>query len=232
MIKLGNLALNGTPRVAVSVTGGLSASALRKVRRWADIVEFRIDQFASHKPAQVLKELKQLKNFPSIATIRSRKEGGKWASSETARLELFKAILPEVDAVDVELSSKAILKKVAHEARRLNKILIVSHHRFDKTPPVGQLDRIAKKAFAEGADIVKIAAHARSPKDVRLLGEWTLKNNSKNIIVLAMGPEGAVSRILFPELGSLITYSYLDKPTAPGQFDCRTTRKLLQKLQP
>ena len=46
---------------------------------------------------------------------------------------------------------------------------------------------------------------------------FTIDNKSKNIITISLGDIGSISRLVFPALGSLITYAYLNKPSGPGQ---------------
>ncbi len=233
MIQLGKVKLNGTPRVALAVKDRVPAAAVRGLaKQGVDIIELRIDQFSSAAEKDVLNEIKKYKSFPKIATLRARAEGGAWKGSEKERLSLFKAVIPKVEAVDIELSSKRILAAVVREARRKGKKIIVSYHNFSGTPSDPQLNQIFARAKKAGADIVKIAALVRRPADARRLAVFTLANAEKNLICIGMGGRGAVTRVLFPGLGSLITYAFLGKPTAPGQFDLRTTSHLLKKLYP
>lgn len=195
-----------------------------------DIAELRVDLFSSSEKEYVFKELRKFKGIPTLATIRSKKEGGQWQRTESARLALLKAVLPLVDAVDIELSSAGILKEVIQEARRLKKIAIVSYHNFKTTPTLDSLKKILKKAKAAGADVVKIAAMANSRKDMRTLAEFTLSHADQKLITLSMGKEGAISRILFPALGSLLTFAHAGHSTAPGQWDLKTTSFFIRKL--
>ncbi len=108
MIKLGKLTLNGIPRVAVGFKDGVSSQTLEDIENLGvDIVELRIDQYSSFETEHVSNEVKKFRKFPSIATIRSGDEGGGWNLSEAKRSNLFKAILPYVDAMDIELYSKS-----------------------------------------------------------------------------------------------------------------------------
>ena len=119
--------------IAVPFTDKFSSAAIRRAQKdGMSIAELRIDLYSSYKKKYVLKEVLKFKKIGTIATIRSRKEGGAWKGSEKERLELFKAVLPHVDKIDVELSSAAILKKVVSEAHRLKKTVIVSYHNFQK----------------------------------------------------------------------------------------------------
>ena len=231
MNKLAKLIQNGSPLVAVGFKDGVSLKTLQKAKKdGLGVAELRVDLFSSYDRKHVLKEAAKFKNFPIIATIRSRREGGKWNLSDAQRLELFQALIPKVDAVDIELSSSSLVRKVVKAAHRSGKLTIVSYHNFDRTPDLNSLNTIIKKAKKIGADIVKIAALARSPEDVQRLGLLTVQNKPKNMITIAMGKKGSVSRILFPALGSLITYSSLGETLAPGQLDFSTTVEWVKRM--
>lgn len=233
MLKIGSLDLNGIPRVAVSFKDGVSAQTIDDIRAFGlDIVELRIDRYSSFDTLYVLKEIRKFKDFPSIATIRSEKEGGEWDLSEAKRLELFKAIMADADAIDIEFSAKTIAHPIIEAAKKSKKLVFVSYHNFDRTPEASKLEQVLTGSKEIGADVVKIATLALCPKDVRLLAEFTINHASKNLVTIAMGSEGLVSRIFFPALGSLITYAFLGQPAAPGQLDYKSTSELLRKLYP
>lgn len=233
MIKLGNLTLNGTPRVVVGFRDNVSAEMIEDIENFGlDVVELRIDQYASFEKDHVLREAAKFKKFPSIATIRSEKEGGEWKLSDEKRCALFNAVLAHVNAIDVELSSRSILKKVVSAAHKLKKLVIISYHNFDETPSIDKLNEVTKEAKIFGADIVKIATLILSNADIQLLADYTIQNSSKNIVTVGMGSVGALSRILFPSLGSLMTYASLGRSTAPGQFEYKQTSELLRLLYP
>ena len=64
---------------------------------------------------------------------------------------------------------------------------------------------------------------------MRVLAAFTAENARRHVIAIAMGKAGAASRIIFPGLGSLLTYAHLGRATAPGQMDLKTTVSLLKK---
>ena len=228
-ISLGKLILGSRPAIVVPFSGTVTAPAVRRAKAAGmDAAELRLDLYPSLSPDIFIREIRKFKGTPVIATVRSRKEGGKWSGSEKERLELFKAVFPLVDAVDIELSSKVILKEVLREARRLKKTVIVSYHNFSRTPSRPFLEKILKDAKSAGAGIVKIAAMARSEKDLRILAEFTGARASENLITLSMGSRGAFSGVLLPALGSLLTFAHTGKATAPGQLDLKTTALYLE----
>lgn len=223
--------MKNKPSIAVPFGDRVSAGSIQQaVKSGMQIAELRIDLYSSYQKSHVLSESHKFKKISTIATIRSKKEGGSWKGSEQERLELFKTVLPHVNKIDIELSSGKILKEVITEAHRLKKTVIVSYHNFQKTPSQAALESIFKKAKAAGADLVKIAAMARSKKDMRVLAEFTLRHAKEGVITLSMGKEGVLSRILFPSLGSKLTFAHIGRSTAPGQMDLKATATFFKKL--
>jgi len=220
MIKIGNLKLGDIPRIALVLCTRKNGNFIKEAKsKGADLLELRIDQFRNVNSEYILKSIEQIKGkgLPIIATIRSKREGGKYLADDR-RLNLFEAIIPLIDAIDIELSSQRILNKVVKKAHQTKKTVIISYHNFKKTPGRGILEKLIKEIKTEGGDIVKIACLAKNREDVLRLMEFTLKHRSKNLVTISMGKVGAISRVLFPFVGSLFTYGYLDTPSAPGQL--------------
>jgi 3-dehydroquinate dehydratase I len=233
MIHLGSTKLDGTPRIVLSLNDATPPDLIHEARQLGlDLVELRIDQYSSFDSRHVLRELARFKECSTIATIRLKSEGGVWNFPEPERLSLFKKVIPEVNAVDIELSAETILPDVVQAAHAAKKIAIISYHNFDGTPTLNELNGLMDEAKSFGADIVKIAAMAAKPEDIQVLAGFTIANAKKNIVVIAMGSEGALSRVFFPALGSLLTYAYVGQPTAPGQLGYSELFSLLRKFYP
>ena len=234
MIKLGSLSLiDGMPRIAVGFSDNVSIKVIQDAKNLGlDIAELRMDRYSKHDKKYVLSEIKKFKNFPLIGTIRSKKEGGFWNRSEAERLSLFKVIIPEIDAIDIEISSKDILESVVKAAHAANKIVVISHHNFRKTPSGNDLNKILDEAKSVGADIVKIATFVAKNDDVRTLAGFTIAHRSKGLVTIGMGDKGVITRITFPALGSLITYAALGQSTAPGQLEYADAVDLTRRLYP
>jgi 3-dehydroquinate dehydratase-1 len=233
MINLGSIKLDGTPRIVLSLNDATPPDLIHEARQLGlDLVELRIDQYSSFDSRHVLRELARFKECSTIATIRIKAEGGVWNLPEQERLSLFKKVIPEVNAVDIELSAETILPDVVQAAHAARKIALISYHNFDGTPTLDELNGIMDEAKSFGADIVKIAAMAAKPEDIQTLAGFTIANATKNIVTIAMGSEGALSRVFFPALGSLLTYAYVGQPTAPGQLGYIELLALLRKFYP
>ena len=237
MIKIGKAVLGKSPAIAITLADSESLHLIQKAKRtvgtYCDtplLLEIRIDRFRKLKIDSIISRLQLLRRakLPLIATVRSRKEGGRRFIPEAKRLELFQAVLPHVDAIDVELSSPHLIKTLVPLAKRKGKRTILSYHHFKATPPDAQLIRLIQKGKKRGADIVKIAVTPQRSGDVGRLLLLTKRFRGKGLITIAMGPLGRASRILAPLFGSALTYTFIRKPQAPGQIPLGKLSKQLR----
>ena len=221
------------PTIAVSFDDQVSEADLdRFTADGLDVAELRIDRYQSLAPDHVVAQARRVAEIPTIATIRPHGEGGEWTGSDADRLALFEAVLPEVDGIDIELSSTAILPAVIAAAQRLGTVVIVSHHNFEATPPADELAALAAAAKELGADFVKVSVMAHSPEDVRTLAAFTMQHSGLGLIVIAMGSHGTASRVFFPVLGSCLTYAHHGRHVVDGQLDFHETFALLARFYP
>ena len=231
-ITSGLLTLGGAPRVAVSVSDGVARDAVdAAMTSGAGFFELRADRFSERSPEAVLAEMRRYSGIPTLLTIRSNAEGGAWDSDETTRAHLFDRTIPHADAVDIEIGATAIRDNVIARAREHGKIVIGSFHDFAATPPLAALRDVAAAGRAAGVDIVKVAATCHTLDDVRSLARFTLDEAERGVIAVGMGEHGLCTRIFFGALGSLVTYSFLGAPTAPGQLNCEETLGYLKTFR-
>src|SRR5689334_9841446 len=230
-LAIGSVALApGTPRI-VGAGGEGELDALAAAAE-ADLVELRVDLFRDPQPRSLPGVLRRLRSAgrPVIATVRAAAEGGTPLDDER-RLALYLAALPEADAVDVEIASAGIVGELVPRARALKRTVILSAHVLDATPPVPALLALVDRARELGADVTKLATHAREHADLRTLLAVTLA--AANVVTLAMGPLGPMSRVVLPAAGSLLTYAHVGRPTAPsGQLALGELAPLFRRLRP
>lgn len=183
-----------------------------------DLVEARVDLFREQTPAAAGHFIGAIRAaLPVLLTIRSADEGGAFRGTEPERLALYRALLPNADAVDVELAA-TIRPAVVRAARAARRPVVLSHHDFARTPSDAALDRIVARGFRSGADIVKVAAHVRDDADTTRLAGLLARHAGRPLVVIGMGELGKKTRVLFPALGSLFTFGALGTGTAPGQL--------------
>ena len=230
-LRVGSCMLGGQPRTAAAVSDFLDPSEIdAALREGVDFLELRVDLFPDPTSPRIDAYLAQLRPRPVLLTIRRTEEGGRWPLDETARLNRYLQLIPTTDAVDVELRASAAVD-IIHAARAQGKTVIGSFHDFHTTPETTVLETLIDEFRAIGADILKIATWCHTHADLRRLAAFLCVRESPPMIVLGMGPAGRPSRLLFPFLGSLVTYTYLGTASAPGQLNHRELAALLEQIQ-
>jgi 3-dehydroquinate dehydratase-1 len=230
-VAIGGVVLGQRPRV-VAAGGEHELEALARAEG-ADLVEVRADLFDDPEPAAMVAALRPLRaaGRPIIFTVRAAAEGGR-PLDEARRTALYQAALPHVDAIDAEIVSTALTVDLVPLARAAGRVVILSAHALEATPPQDGLLSLVDRGFGLGADVVKLAAHAAELEDLRTLLAVTLASRRRGIVTLAMGPWGPLSRVTLPAAGSLLTYGHVGTPTAPGQLGVTELADLVRRLYP
>ena len=230
-LVIGALRLGARP--AVVAAGGEADLDALVAADCADLVELRADLFDDPTADRVLASIERLRAAPRpiVFTARAAAEGGR-AMPEDLRAELYRAALPRVDAIDVEIASAALAEELVTRAHATGRVVILSAHDFTATPARETLLSRVERARALGADLAKLATQAASPDDLRTLLEVTLAARAAGVVTLAMGPLGPLSRLVLPAAGSLLTYGAAGRGTAPGQLPVGELAELVARLFP
>lgn len=216
-----------TPKIAGVIVGGINKNGVKRaISAGADILELRVDTFKNLDLAALEAGVKALKGLkkPILITVRSKKEGGAALIADSVREGIFKALIPIADMIDVELGSVKNLKNVLQYAFRHKKKIIVSYHNFVRTPDARTLKNIIDRGVKAGGDIIKIATRVNAPEDAKRLARL-LMDSRHELIVIGMGEKGVFTRVLFPLLGSRLTYGSITGKTAPGQLSIGAIKK-------
>ena len=224
------LELGKRPLIAIPVNDKDFEENVKNAKeKGADIIELRIDQFRDRSIDYILQKISFIKelNLGIIATIRSAKEGGT-PISDYERERIFKSIAPDVDIIDIELSSENIREKVIKIAKENNTLALISYHDFEKTPSEEEIQSIIDKSISIGADIVKYAFNVKTRDDVARIMCTTYKNKDKKLVAIGMGELGRITRTAGFFFGSLITYSYMGVAFAPGQVEIEKLKDELE----
>jgi 3-dehydroquinate dehydratase/shikimate dehydrogenase len=225
------------PRLCVAIQAGSPAELVERAEAAladSNFLEFRLDSLP--KPEAALLKLKEFltrrREVTAIATCRRKPFGGLFAGSLSSELEiLLKAAESGFQIIDLEVESAegtkpASLARFREGLRMAGAALLMSFHDFTKTKG---LEQAAKRIEAFEPDYVKVVSTARSLADnlavLKLIEEHSL---SAQVVGIAMGEEGLVSRVLGPRAGAAFTFaSFADgAETAPGQVAARTLREL------
>lgn len=192
-------------------------------KQGADCLEIRFD-LINERAESIAKKIREKTNLPLIATFRVVEEGGK-INSNVNRYELFFSVINYIDLVDIELNFMD--KTIIYLTHKNKKKLIISYHNFNEMPTTIVLNKIILKAKKYNPFIIKIAFKTSSDEQVTKLLQF-LSDNKNKLAVMALGEKAQASRIAAPILGSCLTYGYIGKATAEGQF---SVRELVEQLK-
>ncbi|GBE06359.1 MAG TPA: type I 3-dehydroquinate dehydratase [Nitrospirae bacterium] len=220
-LAIGQLTLGSVPRVVAAISDSdISKLDVETVER-VDVLELRIDMFENQSPDYVEKVFNSTKirfDKPIIATLRTSDEGGFSKLDDNQKYELFERVMSLSDAIDVEVNSEELLKRIVSLCKADNKLVIGSYHNLDNTPGLEDLTNIVARTKQCGADIVKIAVKANTRSDVSKLASFTEQSKGIGLITISLGPIGQISRVFNPIIGSLMTYGHLGSPSVIGQL--------------
>ena len=229
-----NCAINlaQTPHVVGTITQAATLNNFRREEpRTCDVVEMRLDKIGFNATDWIAKgKAIELQGVPVIFTLRLAAEGGEWRRPDEERAGYFGLALENFAAIDVEWQSR-LVKKLSQTARAAGKQVIVSYHDFVKTPSLRALQDVVIEA-GRYASIVKVTTMITRPADVATLRELLKQDWSVPLCVMGMGEQGTETRVLFPTLGSCLTYGYLDESAAPGQIAAPELVRRLGELSP
>ncbi len=140
-------------------------------------------------------------------------------------------LLDSVSYLDWEAAQLSRARALVETVKAAKVKLIASFHDFSKTPPLGQLLEVERRARDMGADIVKFAFRLHTKEDL-MTGIEALQQASGPMAVMGMGTLGAVSRLLYAQYGSCFVYGHLgNRPTAPGQWSAALCQAALHSLE-
>jgi 3-dehydroquinate dehydratase-1 len=210
-----------------------TAAGLRAAQRLGapevGYVEVRLDSLAASRGMKA-EDIRRIKP-PVLLTARHPAEGGLGVLSLPQRRVLLGEFLPWARAVDVELRSVRSMAGLLEEASRHKMRKVISFHDFRGTPTLKRLREIFRRAHCAGADVVKIAVHLRSARDLAALLQLQASARTP-LATMGMGPLGKVSRLVLAAAGSRLNYGYLDKPQVPGQWPALELVRRLEEVWP
>lgn len=188
----------------------------------ADMIELRFDLCAKKiTPSfcgQMASRVSRQSPLPKIATFRIHEEGGgEIFSKHSQRGGFFQSAFPYVTFIDVEMAAKD-REEIIHAAKKAKKKIIVSVHDLKKMPDESRMDALLREGFSCGADLVKLAFFSKTQMHALRLLAYTLKNNKKGIITVALGENGVFSRVLAGVFGSRILYGHAGKASFAHQL--------------
>lgn len=163
--------------------------------------------------------------IPTIATIRSRKEGGEFDGNiGDWHLAIKPWLNSACDYIDVEEQ----FSPLADEIHSYGKKIIASVH-MNRMPDRAELLEIEKRLRSYG-DIVKIVVAPQSMSDAADFVKFTAEAK-KPIITSIMGSEFAKVRIALMIAGSALIYCHSGVKASAGQYHIADVQKIVEILK-
>lgn len=196
------------------------------VEHGADFREIRIDLIKNRSLENELLGLCRNKTdeIPSIATIRSEKEGGKFNRNLEEWRKRIEPWLVCADYIDIERE----FSSYAAEIKGAGKKIISSVH-LDYMPDPKELKDI-EICLREYGDIPKIVVTPRNFKDVSLFIEFTV-DCEKPVITSVMGEKFKIARIPLLILGSMLIFCHSGNKASSGQYHIDDIKKIIDILK-
>lgn len=226
-----------TARICVPVCVGQAreiASVIARAESVADVVELRLDCLQESELELAFGELRALKRTkPLILTLRPSEQGGRRRLSLSERAEFWLSNQFQDEAQPGFFDYSDIELDLLESEHRENLIsthsrIICSHHDFNGAP--ADIEQIYERMAHTSAHVLKLAFQASDVTDclpvLRLLER--ARREGLEMISIAMGEAGVLTRILSPSRGAFLTYGSLDasQATAPGQLNATELRDL------
>lgn len=234
----------GRPKLIVPIVDRDAQAILDRTAGFAgypiDLVEWRADFFDQAEDLraveQVLQGLRErLPDKPLLFTFRTGQEGGVRSISPKDYLELNRHVAESgwADLIDVEIFGENALENI-RAIHAAGARVVGSNHTFDKTPPHSEILYRLRRAQDMGADILKIAVMARSPRDVLTLlaatEEMYTHYADRPLLTVSMGGTGIVSRLAGEIFGSCATFGIIGQSSAPGQIPVSELSQVLDVI--
>jgi len=207
-----------------------------------DVIEWRVDYFDAigdqHAVVDTGRALRSLVgDTPVIFTRRSTSEGGEkipLGDDDVVRLYAAVGAAGFVDFIDFEMSNDPDhVRQVRASTSAHGTRLILSYHNFGYTPGRDFLVQRFLEADRLGADVAKVATMPRDRHDVLALLAATAEADAKArvpLISMAMGPLGAVTRMVGGAFGSSLSFAIGEGSSAPGQIPIADLRAVYEVI--
>ena len=196
-----------TPRICLTLglpTLAEDLAALARNRLFVDLVELRVDKLTPAEREQAASFPTQA-GVPTILTIRRPVDGGSWEGDETTRAALYAKLLAAGHFAYVDFEDDFRRPELTAAARAAGTRVIRSLHDF--SGPVVDVAARCRALRGESDEIAKVAFMPKTVDDVARLFAETADFTEIPHILCAMGPLGAISRILACRTHSFLTFT-------------------------
>lgn len=217
-------------KICISVIGLTLESfllQLKKAQNLSNFIELRVDFIQDISP-EMLDVIATHTNKKSILCCRAKRDGGKFDGTleeQNKILQVGNNLGFNYLDIDFDLANKITIQNKKSK-------FILSYHNFKKTPDFKELDSIAAHMSHFKPDVLKFAVMINTQTDVKTLFQLLInKKENENMIILGMGDQGKITRLLAPLLGGYLTFASLEEEKSEsGQIAFQAMKNFYYKL--
>ena len=166
-------------------------------------------------------------SFKLLVTYRTKLQGGYGQFTNDSYLNLISdlANINGIDMIDIEWQADIDIEKhqrIITHLQQYNKEVVISHHNFESTPPLDELQFIFFKMQKFNPEYVKLAVMPHNKNDVlNLLQAMSTFSDTMDckVVGISMSKLGLISSTAQGVFGGALTYGCIGVPQAPGQID-------------
>ncbi len=210
--------------ICAIITGPTLFDARRQMNYasdYADMVEFRMDLWVSHRLDEVEKLSQEHPDLPVIFTLRAKAD-----ESELKRLtEIEKLATLRPAYFDIE--GEVPLEIRRNIITKFNKTQWVTSLHLSGVPLEEVISMYEQHKRDFPGSYMKIALEAKTPLEAIRFCNWVYSVKDPHFVGIASGPYGQISRILSPVLGNPWIYASTEnKPHPLGLISAQTLREI------
>ena len=196
-----------------------------------EAIELRLDLVRSIPEREIETFLRSARRraISVLLTARTVRDGGKWPrGKESDRFARLLHFAEHADAVDMEADLTPGCLGELQKAFR-SRTVIFSHHNMKAMTAPAKIAELYKKSVSLGADRFKIAALAKTDRDVENLARiaFELSRGPIPVTTIAMGARGRWTRWVLPRMLGGPSYASESGSAAPGQIPFVELKELL-----
>jgi shikimate dehydrogenase/3-dehydroquinate dehydratase type I len=204
----------------------MEREARAALSKGADLVELRLDEVRNIDP-NAIRSLAGSLGRKSIATLRSRDQGGHGPPDERRIALVHEMIVQRFAYVDIELKADGgRIQELQRLAKRPGPTIVASHHFADATDFARVKD--ALEACAAIGDVAKVAVPTGDLDNAIQLTDLAREQakRKRRIVLIGMGVDGMVTRALADDVGQEIQYAAWGHPVVAGQLALAVASRL------
>ena len=245
-LEVGNMLIGeGRPKAIVSIMDtdaqGLMNTCERALHDGADLLEWRADFWPDGSPDALSATCRFLaealaSKAPFIFTYRTKGQGGQVEVTREQYRDVLSSVIVQgkPNFVDIELwVGDDAVRELVDLAHQHGALAIVSHHDFESTPSVDQMESLLLHMADLGADVPKLAVMAQRSQDAHDLMRATHQASEQvgvPLLTMAMGTAGQTTRLTGEVFGSAMTFCALGRASAPGQVELSQALATLEAI--